>query len=842
MSDTQETSPAEAAVDSGPAAEQGEANSEKSNSTETDSPVAQDSGDQAKDSAEEATADCVSEEAGGVQEPDDAPAGDDAEAEADGPAAEVESPPPPEEAATPATVEDGDAAFAGASSAAQAHNPRADRTMGPTLQVQARRAQQRHVTEFAASLQAASVWSSRAVDKLEKQRSSRGRAQDVACSVYWRSWMQHMSGACDGHRELVAYMGSHLEQLEALMHSHDAQREVLAFLPTSARVVLREGRKREGAAPGKPRVVGEGNLPSPTAPGEQLPKMQAKDECSSLDAALHGLAATMDDSADGLAHLVAAFKAEVMGYNLAEVSTVLSERARATSASRSWLGLITGESSGGLKAATGGGLLGLLEKYDAAAKHIAESGSGASQAVASINGMVDSAEDQVTAAMSTMADVALKAVAHSNAATVPHGPRFGADTPSDSNSSDSTPVPVASALPKAGKYSNGIHGIAQAVSEDPWLPVLAHCRAHVALLSAKKAYLKNMRQLFETMRQAEQERTDVLSSAISKWHELQHRTYGQLAGNVKPRAVLARDVDTFKDFLAYVEAKVHRDLGPRVKALIPKQSPASSPAADEAGAAAGGKKPAAAGGSGSETEIDKEDINVMALLTVPPPPVPSPLLNPLVFRWGVVERQLGGLSGFMGNWAKHVAVLTRGGYLHLFDCDADVLASEAGLLASPVAPWDPAPQNEAEQEHNKKLAEVSSAVCRGKHGEYTHDDTMRMAKAAQAAPHLSLALGQAAVRGGGVVGSTSHLGSHGGVSVQFTPSIHECAFEVAVGTPGMLFSSTKKVVLRCASQPDMVDWVVAIHEVSDGAAGIASLLLQAEQVAADKAADKKNSK
>ena len=78
--------------------------------------------------------------------------------------------------------------------------------------------------------------------------------------------------------------------------------------------------------------------------------------------------------------------------------------------------------------------------------------------------------------------------------------------------------------------------------------------------------------------------------------------------------------------------------------------------------------------------------------------------------------------------------------------------------------------------------------------------------------------------------------------MQFTPSTHECAFELAVGSPGMLFSSTKKVVLRCASQPDMVDWVVAIHEVADGSAGIASLLLQAEQVAADKAAAKKSSK
>ncbi len=232
----------------------------------------------------------------------------------------------------------------------------------------------------------------------------------------------------------------------------------------------------------------------------------------------------------------------------------------------------------------------------------------------------------------------------------------------------------------------------------------------------------------------------------------------------------------------------------------------------------------------------------MALLTVPPPPVPSPLLNPLVFRWGVVERQLGGFSGLMGNWAKHVAVLTRGGYLHLFDCDADVLASEAGLLASPVAPWDPAPQNDAEQEHNKKLKDVAAAVCRGKHGEYSHDDTVRMAKAAQASPHASIALGQAAVRGGGVVGSPSLLGSSGGLSVQFMPSTHECAFEIAVGTPGMLFSSTKKVVLRCASQPDMVDWVVAIHEVADGSAGIASLLLHADEVAASKAAAKKKSK
>ncbi len=490
-------------------------------------------------------------------------------------AAEAQTSPPE----SVATAEDGDVAFAGASSAAQAHNPRADRTMGPTLQVQARRAQQRHVTEFAAALQAAAVWSKRAVERLETQRSSRGRAQDMACTVYWKSWMQHMSAACDGHRELVAYLTSHLEHLEAMVQSHDAQREVLAFLPTSARVVLREGRKREGAAQGKPRIVGGGNLPSPTAPGEELPKMHAKAECSSLDAALHGLAATCDDTTDGLAHLIAAFKAEVLGHKLAEVTTALNERARATSASRSWLGLITGESNGGLKAAPGGGLLQLLEKYDTSATHIAESGSGANQAVATINSMVDSAEDSVTASVGSIGDVALQAVAHSNAATAPHGPRFGADTPSETSSGESTPVPAVTALPKAGKYSDGTRGIAQAATADPWLPVLHHCRVHVALLSAKKAYLKNMRNLFETMRQAEQERSTVLSAAISKWHDLLHRTYGQLSGNIKPRALLARDVDTFQDFIAYVEAKVHRDLGPRVKALIPKTPPSASPGA-----------------------------------------------------------------------------------------------------------------------------------------------------------------------------------------------------------------------------------------------------------------------
>ena len=58
------------------------------------------------------------------------------------------------------------------------------------------------------------------------------------------------------------------------------------------------------------------------------------------------------------------------------------------------------------------------------------------------------------------------------------------------------------------------------------------------------------------------------------------------------------------------------------------------------------------------------------------PPVISPLCSPLVVRAGLLLRQ----SGLIKAWRQSCGVLTRDGFLHVFQTDADDLATHTELL------------------------------------------------------------------------------------------------------------------------------------------------------------------
>lgn len=782
--------------------------------------------------------------------PEDAPEGD-AEGEGDsdtptddadgaGDEAPASSPSEPADAAVdaggdaPATdavsEADAEAAFGGASSAASSSGvtTSSGRCLGG-ITVSARRAQQRHVTEYAAALQSACVWTQDKVEVLESQRSTRGRAQDAACSLYWSSWVDYLRGACDRHRELHTFVAGMARQLDAQVASHDASREAVAFLPASARIVLRAGRKREKEfaelhKAGHDVKPGGGRLPKPTSPGEAVPS-GTPDEVSTLDVALHGVAATADDAADGLAHLAWALRVGVLGAPVADAATALDKRRRHTEASRTWLGISAGGGKVGeaLSPASGGGLIRLTKEYDGTATSIAEAGHGVSSTVTSINSAVDGAQAALQTALEVTMQSALQAVAASNAASgshMPSGTQVTASTPPPAGSGsstpgDATPPPV---LPKAGKQSTGAAGIAEGPTGDVWLAALTHARCHVALLNAKRSYLRKMRTLFETMREAERSRTAILGACMQRLHTILSSAYGGLAGDVAPRAALTESVDTYQDFVKFVDARVKRSLRPRIETLLRTGT-------QRAGVTQQAVQPVPVRGRAAKAAapaLQVEDLNVMELMTTPPMPVLSPLLGPLVVRWGTLWRQPGGLSSYVSGWRQHTAVLTRGGYLHLFPAGVEELASHTNLASQPLPPVDPAPGGgEAAATRAQASLDAPHARFAGCPDEGDRDP---QAGAGPLQPDVTMCIGQATLRGGGVESSPSKLGRAGGMSVQFLPSVHEAAFEVTIATPGMLFPTKTKYVLQAPSQNAMVDWMVDIQDVATGAAGTAALL------------------
>jgi len=188
-----------------------------------------------------------------------------------------------------------------------------------------------------------------------------------------------------------------------------------------------------------------------------------------------------------------------------------------------------------------------------------------------------------------------------------------------------------------------------------------YARGCRGLLACRRAFVRGFAALFERFRRAEIRRSKATSTALELLAELQ----GQMLGSgIRTDAAVAaaRDVDTFADFTRKVESDAYA----AYRRAGGKQMPTGPNRGSFAGATSdtSGKETA----SGEEVSQTKPK-SFLSFVSLCPADVPSPLVSPLVLRWGRGWRRTGGL--FRG-WSPCTIVLTMAGMLHIFEDGADM--------------------------------------------------------------------------------------------------------------------------------------------------------------------------
>lgn len=249
-------------------------------------------------------------------------------------------------------------------------------------------------------------------------------------------------------------------------------------------------------------------------------------------------------------------------------------------------------------------------------------------------------------------------------------------------------------------------------SEDPWLGELRYARVVRGLLACRRAYLRGMGALFERFRTAETRRGKALGAAAELSAGVMRRWVDGAGVKTEALVSAARQLHTHGDFLTRVEEEawtLHR-------AMSAERAASRLGASDDEGEEEGGfhslsrtaSAAAAAGAHGADPSTSEPSHSHPAFEPAPvsasggtpvshgagatgssgrsflqfvgqaPADIPSPLLSPLVVRWGRAEMQSGGL---FRRWKLVTLVLTVRGNLFVFD-DEDDLATHRRFLES----------------------------------------------------------------------------------------------------------------------------------------------------------------
>lgn len=166
------------------------------------------------------------------------------------------------------------------------------------------------------------------------------------------------------------------------------------------------------------------------------------------------------------------------------------------------------------------------------------------------------------------------------------------------------------------------------------------------------------------------------------------------------------------------------------------------------------------------------------------PPVLPALASSMVVAWGCLKRQ----TSVLRRWTPVLVVVTRDMFLHAFDATED-FAMPVGWRVEQFCGFHRGP-------FHSGTAARSTAT--------TQEKADAEAEAvARSGPSFSVHLTRA--------------------KLGFAPTVHEHAFEVVEVVSSMVFfSSTRRMVFRAASSDEMVEWMIALGEVTRPAAAPAN--------------------
>jgi hypothetical protein len=300
---------------------------------------------------------------------------------------------------------------------------------------------------------------------------------------------------------------------------------------------------------------------------------------------------------------------------------------------------------------------------------------------------------------------------------------------------------------------------------DMWLTELKYRRVTRANLALKQKYLTGMAGLFERHRKLEAARSEALSTALDAEAQLAAKLFDRVSSKGLMDSV--RGLNTHQDFSKVVHERAKQRIAEW------KASQAASSGAQNAGPAV------------------EEHVRFTIEAA---PAVISPLASPLVVRVGQLQRQV----GLLKSWKQGIAVLTRDGFLHIFDTEDD-LATHPDVLAAAFKATTrgyghfrtegPSLEGEGRPQPALPPTVIASAVANSSRiDDLVVDgalDPFARAKKAAAPPTLSFELT-----------NTTKLA--------FTPTVHAHAFELQ-DAKGWFASN--KLLLRAVDQDDMVEWI-----------------------------------
>eukprot|EP01138_Halocafeteria_seosinensis_P015037 gb/GECG01015349.1/.p1 GENE.gb/GECG01015349.1/~~gb/GECG01015349.1/.p1 ORF type:complete len:853 (+),score=140.21 gb/GECG01015349.1/:1-2559(+) len=641
-------------------------------------------------------------------------------------------------------------------------------------------------TEFAVAFQAALQKTEDVVNEYESERLRFGARQDQILVAYWRGWERFIHEAYETNDRILEFFWQRSLVDDKLANLIDSTGEPMRWdkywiqEESSGSSETRDGASSSSAT--------SSTYSARAKPVELEPP---PDQVSSLYRATHMVSDVHKQLSRGLRRIAKQLRHDFFGVpeeleasisdgvegtesNCGSSSSSKSQKKHLFLASRPWeepkkFAPKKDRKKG--KESKKGLLLTMRNEYRENVNHIMNKGDEISDLLLQVNRLCTDAYQQFRTSAHNLHVAIASAVSNGNegsrASSDPELGRVQAD--SRSKATQSTYAEFAQ---KAAKVAGSIIGDD---NTEVFLAFLRYSRCLRCLLQTKRSFMRQMSSMFEEFRQAEKKRAVALHEAFDRYLKWMDQHHGVLGVNCAGAKQAIQQIKTHEDFKEYI----HRYVQNFIRDNMPQEV------------------------------SDSSDPDIGEILQTEPSPIKSPLLVPLVYRWGRLERRTGSV---MQRWEPVTAVLARTGVLYLFS-ETEDLATCSTLLSSQACP-QPAPVFPEGGEGYATDPQDRSAVGESTNRieELANDPALEQAKKAHTPPALLLYLSKA-------VSLKSQGRSSAKLILNFRPDVDKAAFEVGTVFSSMfVFSNTSKYLLRAKSNSAMLDWMYDIETVANRAA------------------------